>query len=80
MKTKADNIYELQKKIQNLESEMFILREKLKQTENAYDERRNSDEKNLKDREKVLGQKGEEITELQLELMTLKEELASANQ
>lgn len=80
MKTKADNIYELQKKIQNLESELFILREKLKQTENAYDERRNSDEKNLKDREKVLGQKGEEITELQLELMTLKEELASANQ
>lgn len=50
VKTKADNIYELQKKIQNLESEMFILREKLKQTENAYDERRNSDEKNLKDR------------------------------
>lgn len=66
VKVKADNIYELQKKIQNLESEMFILREKLKQTENAYDDRKSSDEKSLKDREKILGQKGEEITELQL--------------
>jgi hypothetical protein len=56
----------LQKKLQNSDSELFILREKLRQTESAYDERRTSDEKSLKERERALGQRGEEVTQLQL--------------
>jgi chromosome segregation ATPase len=80
LKTKGDAIYDLQKKLQNSESELFIVREKLRQTEAAYEERRTSDEKTLKEREKALGQKGDDVTQLQLELMTLKEELASATQ
>jgi uncharacterized protein (DUF342 family) len=80
LKAKTDSIYDLQKKLQNSESELFILREKLRQTESAFEERRNSDEKALKERERALGQRGEEVTQLQLELMAVKEEVASAAQ
>jgi hypothetical protein len=40
----------MQKKLQNCESELFIVREKLKQSESLYEERKSSDEKNLRER------------------------------
>lgn len=80
IKKKIEQIYELTKKTQNQDGEMFILQEKLRQVETNTEERRSSDEKMLRDKDKQLSQKSEELTTIQLELMTVKEELASSTQ
>lgn len=43
IKSKNDKIYELTKKIQNIEGQLFITQEKMKQIETNSEERKSSD-------------------------------------
>ena len=80
LKGKVENVYEQSKKAQNLQGELFIVQEKLRQVQVNFEERRTSDQKSIREKDKQLSQRGEELTTIQLQMMEVKEELASANQ
>lgn len=66
IRVKNEQIYELQKKVQAADSNIFVLNEKMKQAEINAEERRSQDERTIKEKEKLLAAKSEENSRMQL--------------
>ena len=71
LKEKTDTIYDLTKKSQTLEQNVYNLKEKINHYEVFYSEKLGSEEAIAKEKESLVLQKIEEITQLQLQIMNL---------
>ena len=80
LKEKADTIFDLNKKAQGLEQTVYTLKEKVKHYEVFYAEKLGTEEQIVKEKENLVLQKVEEITQLQLTLMNKNEQIVQKDQ